>query len=137
MSQSAPGFAKHPDYRVDITPGNSRIRVLVGDVVIADTVNALSVLESRHHPVWYLPMADVNEQTLTATSTSTYCPFKGHASYWSIVTGEAELSDAVWGYRDPFDECLPLKDHVAFYTDRVTLEIDDTPQPATGPGRSG
>jgi uncharacterized protein (DUF427 family) len=46
------------------------------------------------------------------------------------VTGEAELNDAVWGYRDPFAECLPLKDHVAFYTDRVTLEIDDTAQPA-------
>ena len=137
MSQPAPGFEQHPDYFVDITPSDRRIRVLAGDVVIADTVNALSVLESRHHRVWYLPMADVNEQMLTATSTSTYCPFKGHASYWSIVTGEAELNDAVWGYRDPFAECLLLKDHVAFYTDRVTLEINDTAQPATGPGWTG
>jgi uncharacterized protein (DUF427 family) len=134
MSESAPGFASHPEYRVDITPTTQRIRALVDGVPIADTRQALEVVESRHHPVWYIPLADVDEATIQATDHTTYCPFKGHASYWSILVAGRTLENTVWGYRTPYTECAPLKDHVAFYTDRVALEIDGAPQPAQGPG---
>ena len=64
-------------------------------VIIADSNQPLEVTESRHHPVWYLPMADVNTALLTATEHATYCPFKGHASYWSIYTDAGTLDNAI------------------------------------------
>lgn len=123
-NESAPGFSKYPDHRVEIEPSDRHIRVLVGSSVIADTHRALAVQESRHDLVWYLPMQDVNTELLKATQTSTYCPFKGHASYWSIMVDGEELEDAVWSYESPYRECHALRDHVAFYPSKVTQEID-------------
>ena len=134
MSEPAPGFEAHPNYEVTITPTTSRVRVLVGDAVLADTAHALTVTESRHRPVWYLPMADVDQSRLTATDHSTYCPFKGHASYWSVDDGRGGLENVIWGYEDPYAECEPLKGFVSFYTDRVTLEIDGKREGHDGPG---
>ena len=134
MRPSAPGFAKHPDYQVEIIPTADRVRILAGDNILADTTRPLRVTESRHHPVWYLPMEDVADSLLTKTSHSTYCPFKGEASYWSIHTATTALENAVWGYENPFVECEPLMEHVAFYTDRVALEVNGEIQSTQGPG---
>ncbi len=134
MSQAAPGFEKHPNYEVSITPSSSRLRVLVGDSVLASTERALTVTETRHRPVWYLPMEDVDQSRLTATDHSTYCPFKGHASYWSVDGGQGDLENVIWGYEAPYLECEPLKGYVSFYTDRVTLEIDGQREGQDGPG---
>ncbi len=127
MSNPAPGFSKYPDHRVSIEPQDTRVRVRVGDTVIVDTQAPLLVRESRHDDVWYLPKADVDFSLLRATATSTYCPFKGHASYWSVQAGTETLEDCVWAYEDPFDECAPLKDHVAVYQDRVRVEVGQDP----------
>lgn len=137
MSNPAPGFEKHPQYSVDIEAKDVRLRVLAGATVIADTTRAVAVTETKHQPVWYLPLADVDASIITATETSTFCPFKGHASYWTIATADGDLDDAMWSYREPFDECLPLTDYVAFYTDRVDLEIDGKIQDRVGPGWTG
>lgn len=135
--QSAPGFEKHPGYRVEIKPTTDRVRILFGDTTLADTRRALKVLESRYHPVWYVPLADVDTELLDPTDHSTYCPFKGHASYWTIRSADGPLENSVWAYQDPYRECLPLKDHVAFYPDRVTLEINGEVQDPRGPGWTG
>ncbi len=137
MSNPAPGFEKHPQYAVDIEAKDVRLRVLAGATVIADTTHAVAVTETKHQPVWYLPLADVDASIITATETSTFCPFKGNASYWTIATADGDLDDAMWSYREPFDECLPLTDYVAFYTDRVDLEIDGKIQDRVGPGWTG
>lgn len=134
MSNTAPGFEAHPNYEVKIEPSTARVRALIGDTVVADTTNALAVTESRHRPVWYLPMQDLDQALLSRTDTSTYCPFKGHASYWSIATPEATVEDAIWSYEAPFDECQPLVGYVAFYTDKVQLEVDGAPLDAVAPG---
>ncbi|MEM8769711.1 MAG: DUF427 domain-containing protein [Pseudomonadota bacterium] len=134
MSKAAPGFEKHPNYDVSISPSDARLRVLVGDTVLATTERALTVTETRHRPVWYLPMEDVDQARLTATEHSTYCPFKGHASYWSVDGGAGNLENVIWGYEDPYLECEPLKGYVSFYTDRVTLEIDGRQEGQEGPG---
>ena len=130
----APGFEKHPDYSVDLQPQNVHIRVLAGSTVIADTQQPIAVRESRHHPVWYLPMADVDQTLIEATETSTYCPFKGHASYWTLRGSDGALEDAMWSYLDPYDECLLLAGYVAFYTDRVDMQVDGEIQERQGPG---
>jgi uncharacterized protein (DUF427 family) len=134
MNNPAPGFEAHPNYEVKIEPSNAHVKVLVGETVVADTRAALSVVETKHRPVLYLPMSDVDQGSLTRTETSTYCPFKGHASYWRITTPTATVDDAVWGYKAPFDECEPLTGYVAFYTDKVSMEIDGEVQDASGPG---
>lgn len=133
MANTAPGFAKHPNYTVEMVPLDNHVRVLVGDTVVADSRRALSVTETKHRPVWYLPMADMDKTLLQATETSTYCPFKGTASYWTILTPEP-VADAIWAYEEPFDECAALRGYASFYTNKVTLEVDGTVQGADGPG---
>lgn len=134
MSQPAPGFQQHPDYRLDIAPASDHIRILAGDTCIADSRLALLVTEPRHHPVWYLPLNDVDAALIEATDHSTYCPFKGHASYWTIRTAEQRLENSIWGYLTPYRECEGLLGHVAFYTDRLTLEINGEVRQDSGPG---
>ena len=134
MTNAAPGFDKHPNYAVTIEPRSERVQVQAGTTLLADTTRAVLVTETRHHPVWYLPLSDINPDVIATTETSTYCPFKGHASYWTITTADGPLADAMWSYRAPYDECTPLKDYVAFYTDRVDLRIDGVRVGETGPG---
>lgn len=134
MSESAPGFSKHPGYQVSIKPCRDHIRILAGNTCIAESDRPLRVEETKHHPVWYLPLADVNATYLQATEHSTYCPFKGHASYWTVATEEQTLENSIWGYPAPYAECESLKDCVAFYTDRLTLEVNGTKQADNGPG---
>lgn len=129
MSNPAPGFARYPHHRVAVKPTLQHVRALVGDTVIADSRAALLVEESRHDLVWYFPPDDVDEQHLLPTATSTYCPFKGHASYWSIQAQGETLEDAVWAYLEPFDECQALTGYYAFYPDRVRLEVAGEPWP--------
>ena len=124
MSNPAPGFDKHPAHRVDIRPAAERVRVYAGDRLIADSEQALLVEESRHDPVYYLPEQDVDTSQLQSSTKSSYCPFKGHASYFSVV-GEPALADSVWSYQDPYDECLDLARYLAFYTDRVAVTRGD------------
>jgi uncharacterized protein (DUF427 family) len=131
MSNSAPGFASYPNHRVTVTPSRQHVRVLVGEAVVADSRRALQVDESRHGRVWYVPPEDVAEQHLHPTSTTTYCPFKGHASYWTIDAGGLTISDAVWSYLTPYDECISLSGYYAFYSDRVRLEVDGQVQRPT------
>ena len=107
---------KHP---ITITPVGDRVVVTVAGKVVADTRNALSLQESTYPAVPYIPLADVDASLLERTGTATYCPFKGDASYYSIPAGGDKAVDAVWEYRDPHDAVAAIKDHVAFYPDRV------------------
>ncbi len=104
MNNSAPGFDKHPNYEVNIEPEPARIRVLVGDTVLADTQNAVAVTETKHRPVWYLPREAVDENLFSATETTTHFPFNGDASYWSATTRDGTLVDVKRSYHEPFDE---------------------------------
>ena len=134
MSEQAPGFIKHPDYRVEITATDDHIRVLVGDHCLADSRRPLKVTETRHRPVWYLPLEDLDAAAIEPTDHQTYCPFKGHASYWTVALPGTRLENSIWAYRTPYTECEPLRDHVAFYTDRLTLEVNGEQVADDGPG---
>ena len=86
MSNPAPGFIKHPNYEVLLEPSTSTLTVKAGETVIAESQRAVQVLETKHRPVWYMPFEDVEQSCVTPTDTDTFCPFKGHASYWSVTT---------------------------------------------------
>jgi uncharacterized protein (DUF427 family) len=118
-ANTAPGYKRQPTHRVDIEPSTVHVQVEFGGQIIADTRSALLVLESHHDPVYYVPRRDVQMTHLVATDHTSYCPFKGHARYWSIRVGQRSAENAVWAYDEPYDEALPLQGHVAFYPDRV------------------
>lgn len=113
--------AAHP---IVIEPSTARIRVLVGAQVIADTTSALTLSEATYPPVQYVPLADVDASVLGHTPTSTYCPFKGDASYYSVTSAEGTVEDAGWTYLTPYDAVSPIATHVAFYPDRVRILVD-------------
>jgi uncharacterized protein (DUF427 family) len=111
------------DHPITIEPTSGRVRVLSGGRVIADTRNALTLCESDYPPVQYVPRSDVDMQLLARTDNETYCPYKGDAAYYSIAAGGEGAVNAVWTYEAPYDAVAVIKDHLAFYPDRVdTIE---------------
>ena len=115
-----------PDHPITITKTSGRVVVKAGGKVIADTTNALSLKEASYPAVQYIPRADVDLSLLERTSHSTYCPYKGDASYFSIPAGGARAANAIWTYETPYDAGAAIKEHVAFYPDRVDA-IEITP----------
>jgi uncharacterized protein (DUF427 family) len=92
--------------------------------VIADSRNALSLKEASYPAVLYIPRADVDMSLLTSTDHSTYCPYKGDCSYYSIPAGGERSKNAIWTYENPYDAVAEIKDHMAFYPDRVdSIEV--------------
>jgi uncharacterized protein (DUF427 family) len=109
----------NPDHPITIEPSAGRVRVLAGGKVIADSRDALTLRESDYPPVHYIPRADVDMQQLARTDNETYCPYKGDAAYYSIAPGGERAVNAVWTYEAPYAAVAAIKDHVAFYPDRV------------------
>ena len=108
-----------PDHPITIEANSSHVRVTVGGKLIADTRDALTLREASYPPVQYIPRRDVDMAALTRSEHTTYCPYKGDASYYSIPAGGDRAVNAVWTYESPFDAMAQIKDYVAFYPDRV------------------
>jgi len=108
-----------PEHPISIEPNLSRVVVTVGGQVIADTRAALTLREASYPPVQYLPREDVDMAALTRSEHTTYCPYKGEASYYSIPAGGDRSLNAVWTYETPFEAMAQIKEYVAFYPDRV------------------
>lgn len=115
-ANSGPGYAKHPEHRITTDPATLRVRVTVGGQVIADTREAIAMKEGNYPVVYYVPRKDVKMDRLVRTAHTTYCPFKGHASYYSLAGGP---ENAVWSYEQPYDEVAVIKDRLAFYPSKV------------------
>jgi uncharacterized protein (DUF427 family) len=107
------------DHPISIEANPSRVVVTVGRKIIADTCNALTFREAGHPDVQYIPRRDVDMAALTRSKHTTYCPYKGGASYYSIPAGGHRSVNAVWTYETPFEAMAQIKDYVAFYPDRV------------------
>jgi uncharacterized protein (DUF427 family) len=112
-----------PDHPITITPTGERVTVRVGERIIADTKNALTLQEASYPAVHYVPLADVDPDVLRPSDHETYCPFKGEASYYGVATDDKELTDVIWTYREPYDAVAEIKDHVAFYANRVDITV--------------
>jgi uncharacterized protein (DUF427 family) len=113
---------EHP---ITVEPTGSRVVVRVGGKVVADSRNALTLQESTYPAVQYIPMADVDQSVLRPTETSTYCPFKGDASYYSVETPDGQtVDDVIWTYEKPHPAMAEIAGHVAFYADRADITIE-------------
>ena len=108
-----------PDHPISIDANPSRVVVTVGGKVIADSRDALTLREATYPAVQYIPRQDVDMLALKRSKHTSYCPYKGEASYYDIPAGGDRSLNAVWTYETPFEAMAQIKDYVAFYTDRV------------------
>ena len=113
-----------PDHPITIEPNSHRVIVKVAGKVIADSTRALSLREAKYPPVQYIPLADVDMSLLQRTEHSSYCPYKGDATYYSIPAGGERAVNAVWTYESAFESVAQIKGHVAFYPDRVDTIVE-------------
>lgn len=103
--------------RVRTEPNQRRVRVFFGGEAVADSSRTLYLFETGHLPVYYFPREDVRFDLLEATSHRTHCPYKGDASYYTVVAGGRRYENAVWAYPDPIESVPELAGYVAFYWD--------------------
>ncbi len=108
-----------PDHPIAIEPNPAHITVTVGGKVVADTRSALTLREASYPPVQYIPRKDVNMSLLERTQHTSYCPYKGDASYYSIPAGGTKSVNAIWTYEAAFPAVSAINEYVAFYPDRV------------------
>ena len=115
QNQSDPG----PDHPIMIEANPSRVVVLVGGRIVADSTQALTLREAKYPAVQYIPRKDVDMSLLQRTDHATYCPYKGDCAYYSIRSGGERSTNAVWTYEAPYAAVAEIKDHLAFYPHRV------------------
>jgi uncharacterized protein (DUF427 family) len=108
-----------PDHPITIEPAAHRIVVTVGGRVIADSRHALTLREARYPAAYYIPRADVDMAALERSDHASYCPYKGDAAYFSIPAGGARSTNAIWTYEHPHAAVAEIRDHLAFYPDRI------------------
>ncbi len=95
------------------------MRVSFAGKVVADSTRALTLQEANYPPVNYIPRADVDMAALTRTDHASHCPYKGDASYFTIAVNGRSAENAVWSYEQPFPAMAEIKEHLAFYPNRV------------------
>jgi uncharacterized protein (DUF427 family) len=115
--------AAHP---ITVAPTAGHVTVRINGELVADSRGALTLQESTYPAVQYIPISDVDEKLLVRTDTSTYCPYKGDASYYSVATAAgATVEDVIWVYEQPYPSVAPIAGHLAFYPDRAEITVED------------
>jgi uncharacterized protein (DUF427 family) len=114
-------YPPNPYHRVDCRPTKRRLRVDVGGTTLVDTDDTVIVFETALEPRLYVDPSHVRTDLLRQTKTSTYCNYKGVATYWSAVVGDAEVEDVAWSYQDPPPESLPIKGFLSFDAARADI----------------
>ena len=115
----------NPGHRITVAPNPRRVIVRFGDQLIVDTRGGLVLQETGLPPVQYLPRADADMRFFERSALTTHCPYKGEASYFSLVSPERTAPDAVWTYETPNPEVSAIAGHLAFYPDQVTITEED------------
>ena len=108
-----------PDHPITITPHPKRVVVRVAGRMIADSRAALALREASYPVVFYIPRADADLSLLARTDHTTWCPYKGDCSYFSIPAGGARSENAVWSYEEPYPAVAAIRGYLAFYPKRV------------------
>jgi uncharacterized protein (DUF427 family) len=108
-----------PHHPITIARNGKRVRVRFAGKTIAETTRALALKEADYPVVHYIPRADVDMAALTRTAHASHCPYKGDASYFTVAAGGRRAENAAWSYERPYPAMVAIKDHVAFYADRV------------------
>lgn len=111
-----------PDHPITVEPSGQRVTVTYAGRTIAESDDALVLREASYPPVYYVPIDDVAHDALHPSSHQTYCPYKGEAAYFSLQADGRSDENAVWFYEHPYDAVAQIRDHVAFYPDKVQIQ---------------
>jgi uncharacterized protein (DUF427 family) len=112
--------AEHP---ITVEPTGRHVTVRVNGEVVAETDAALTLQESTYPAVQYVPLADVTAAALSRSDTSTYCPYKGDASYYDVTAAGDTVADVIWTYEQPYPAVASIAGHVAFYPDKADVVV--------------
>jgi len=115
------GLPRNPFHRVDSVATDRRLHVAVGGTTLVDTTDTMAVFETALAPCLYVAPKHVRMDLLVRSDTSSWCPYKGTASYWTAVAGDVTVPDAAWSYDDPLPGALPIAGYLSFYNDRATI----------------
>lgn len=118
------GHPRDPFHRVDARGSSRHVVVRAGDRIVADTTRPVAVNETGLPTRWYVPLDDVGSDVLVPSDTTTTCPYKGTATYWSVAVGDRTFPDAVWTYADPLPEALRAQGHVSFLAEGIVTTAD-------------
>lgn len=116
---------KNPNFGMECIDSPRRVRVTLGGETVADSTDMKLLREPNHVPVYYFPVKDVRMDLLTPTDNHTHCPWKGHASYFTVRAGGKEAENAAWTYADPYPQVPYFKDHIAFYWNRMDKWLEE------------
>jgi uncharacterized protein (DUF427 family) len=121
---------RDPYHRVDVLNSSRHVKVIVGGEVVAETTRPRLLFETGLPTRYYVPKLDVRLDLLTPTNTTTRCPYKGKASYWTVNVNGKEFKDIVWGYPAPIPESPKIENLVCFYDEKVdAVYVDGELQP--------
>lgn len=121
---------RDPYHRVDVLNSSRHVKVVVGGEVVAETSRPRLLFETGLPTRYYIPKLDARLDLLTPTNTTTRCPYKGKASYWSVNVNGREFKDIVWGYPAPIPECPKIENLLCFYNEKVDgIYVDGELQP--------
>jgi uncharacterized protein (DUF427 family) len=113
--------AGHP---ITIEPTQGRVQVHINGELVADTTAALRLQEATLPAVQYIPLSDVVQERLSRSETTSYCPFKGEANYYSVTTSAGDtVADAIWTYEQPYPAVAAIAGHVAFYSNKAQISV--------------
>lgn len=107
--------------RIKFTRTDGPVKITAGETELAHSSDAVVLTENGYAPRLYFLPSDVNMDVLQVTDTSTRCPYKGNAEYFSATTSEGVLSDIAWTYNDPVDEAHEIKGLIAFYQEKLVV----------------
>lgn len=127
--QKTPG----PDHPIDITAAPRRLRARYMGHVIADSDNVLMLDEAGYHPVAYFPREDVSMEYFSRSERRSFCPYKGHASYFTILMDGELAQDAAWSYEHPFPAMEVIAERIAFFPHPVEVYAVDEARPGPSP----
>jgi len=114
---------RDPYTRVDLLPSSRHVRVELDGVTLAETTKPTLVFETNLPVRYYVPRTHVRMDLLTASDTTSHCPYKGEAEYWS-ATVDGALTDVAWSYPTPLPESHRIAGMLAFYPERVDVFVD-------------
>jgi uncharacterized protein (DUF427 family) len=117
-------YPPNPYHRVDYRPTSRRLRVEVAGAVLVDTSDTIILFETSLAPKLYVDRGLVRAELLHRSATTTYCNYKGEATYWSATIGDTVVEDVAWSYEDPLPESILIEGYLSFDPTRVEVEAE-------------
>ena len=120
--------ARDPRVRIDVLASSRRVRIEIDGVTVADSRAPRLLFETNLRTRYYLPKTDVRMDLLESSATTSGCPYKGEARYWSVRVGDRVLADLAWSYPTPLPESQKVAGLVAFTDEKVGVFVDEVRQ---------